>query len=717
MALMPYRRTLARRLTDALRRPRPRRWCIALLGGLCGVAARAHTAPDTAGAAVPPAALAHMDLAPRWQQLLGTEGFWRIGQDERGVWWFVSPEGRPEFLNTVTTVQPFQLGRRELGPHYVSRDWPAGPTLDGSGDADLRAWADSTLGRVRDAGFKGLGAWCHPVFHDLDVPATRDLNVWAHFHGPAARFYHPDWRRTAEEAIARQVAPLRDNTNLVGYYTDNELDWAKPRFAPAAHFDNLPPEDPNRRAVTGVIRELWPTVEAFNADWWTDFADWPDLDALATLPHDNPEAHAQLTDAWLEKLAGDYFALMRELVSKHDPNHLVLGVRFKGWAPPAVVRAMRGHVDAVSLNYYVSDAKLDRDFFTGLHERTGRPVIITEYSFHGLDGRSGNRNTFGFAAQVADQQARAEGYRLMTERLAGLPWVVGADWFQWNDEPPSGRLPDGEDVNFGVVDIDDRPYDALADAVRRTTPRLNGLHAASARTGDEGAVAGTWRASFDQKPVFRVPYLMHEPKIDGSLADWPDATRLPGVRRGQTLGLDRLADPLPIVHLGWREEGLYAAVEVYDRDIVGTPADGAWWTRDSAELFVRTRPVTTAQTTYTPDDHQFYFSPDAFPGPDGETGGVGQWDRPGDAVDAVLAPHPAIADAARVLADRYVVELFIPAEALHGWAPHSFPEIAFNFASTDFQRAATNFWSAPKEVRTQHDPSTWGILLLAPPGG
>ncbi|MEL7237893.1 MAG: hypothetical protein AAGK78_03455, partial [Planctomycetota bacterium] len=53
----------------------------------------------------------------------GTEGFWRVAEDEAGVWWFVSPDGEREFLNTVTTVQPFQTGRRVRGPHYISRDW------------------------------------------------------------------------------------------------------------------------------------------------------------------------------------------------------------------------------------------------------------------------------------------------------------------------------------------------------------------------------------------------------------------------------------------------------------------------------------------------------------------------------------------------------------------------------------------------------------------
>src|SRR5436305_14110858 len=55
--------------------------------------------------------------------LHGREGFWRIARDETGAWWFVSPNGRREFLNCVTTVQPRLAGRHPRGPGYPSRDF------------------------------------------------------------------------------------------------------------------------------------------------------------------------------------------------------------------------------------------------------------------------------------------------------------------------------------------------------------------------------------------------------------------------------------------------------------------------------------------------------------------------------------------------------------------------------------------------------------------
>src|SRR5205823_6564038 len=245
------------------------------------------------------------------------------------------------------------------------------------------------------------------------------------------------------------------------------------------YFDSLAADDPNRQQVVVAIRALWPTLDAFNAAWHLTLNDWKQLDQWQLLPKEPAEAHAKLLSAWIEHLAGDYFRTTTSLIRRHDPNHLILGVRFKGYAPREVVRASKALTDAQSLNYYVNDAKCDAEMFRMMNAESGQPIIISEYAFHSLDGRSGNRNTVGFAAQVLDQQARADGYHLFTTRLARVPCLIGADWFQWFDEPPGGRDHDGEDVNFGVVDVDDEPYELLAQSIRRTAPLLNPLHDAS----------------------------------------------------------------------------------------------------------------------------------------------------------------------------------------------------------------------------------------------
>ena len=646
-------------------------------------------------------------------QYNGQAGYWRLGRTAAGVWWFVSPQNKPEFLNTVTTVQPFQNSRDPNGARFVSEDWTAAPDATALTQPALRRWATQTLARLQSIGFKGVGAWSNAILHQFPVPMTQDLNISAWQKGDGQRIYSPQWATTADLAIRTQVVPLKGNRNLVGYFLDNELDWGDAGAGPLLYFNDLPARDPNRQQVMSVVRSVWTTVANFNADWHTELKDWKEIDGWKTLPDNQPKAYGRLFSAWLSHLSSDYFRTTTALLRNYDPNHLILGVRFKGYAPLEVVRASRGYTDAQSLNYYVGDARLDSDMFKMMANESGQPVMISEYSFHSLDGRSGNRNTVGFSAQVLDQQARADGYRLLTSRLARVPFVIGADWFQWSDEPPGGRYGDGEDVNFGMVDVDDHSYPLLTEAVHDITPQLNPLHAASGSDDDQDV----WRESFAHVPTMNVPYLSKPITLNGELSDWPADAKLQGMKHSQTVGLERSKLPLPNVYLGWTDAGLYLGFEVFDDDIQGAPSKGWWWTRDNVEFWLSTRPVSKEQNNYDLFDHQFFFVPNDFPGDDGMEGVVGQWHRPGDALKDNLIPQREVREAVRVLPDRYVVEMFLPAKSLNGWDPKHEPVMAFNIHAHNWQHALDYFWSAPKEAMTQLRPSTWGTLKLIPPAG
>ena len=413
----------------------------------------------------------------------------------------------------------------------------------------------------------------------------------------------------------------------------------------------------------------------------------------------------------MSRLSETYFRITTSLLRKHDPNHLVLGIRYRGSAPREVVRASKEFTDAQSLNYYVSDARLDAELFKMISSESDQPIVISEYSFHALDGRSGNRNTVGFDAQVLDQKARGEAYRAFTTRLARVPYVIGADWFQWMDEPPSGRQNDGEDVNFGVVDIDDRPYEPLVDAIRSTTTLLNSLH----ETSDSDKHQDLWRESFAKRPMFHVPLLDKPIRINGELSDWPASSKMPGMKPALAVGTERNPLREPNVHLGWSNEGLTLAFEVFDSDVSAFPASGAWWARDCVEFWISTRAVRPEQDRYDAYCHHFFFVPVEFPGGDGVSGVVGRWHSPGDAIDQSRFPEPQVKSVTRILSDRYVTEIFLPAKALNGYDPVHQPQLAFNIHVRNYQHAAEYYWSAPKLVLTQARPQTWGALYLSQP--
>ena len=143
-------------------------------------------------------------------------------------------------------------------------------------------------------------------------------------------------------------------------------------------------------------------------------------------------------------------------MKRHDPNHLNLGMRGGGRPTEAEIRAARAF-DVYSVNVY--DYEVPADRVRQISELTGKPIVIGEFHF-GAPGR-------GLAAslvQVRDQEQRGVAYRYYVEQAYAQPELIGTHYFQWADQPCTGRF-DGESYNIGLVDVTDRPYPDLVKAL------------------------------------------------------------------------------------------------------------------------------------------------------------------------------------------------------------------------------------------------------------
>ncbi len=67
--------------------------------------------------------------------------------------------------------------------------------------------------------------------------------------------------------------------------------------------------------------------------------------------------------------------------------------------------------------------------------------------------------------RTANQAERAAAYAGYVRSGLGNPHVVGTHWFQFCDQPTTGRG-DGENYQIGLVDICDTPYPETIRAVR-----------------------------------------------------------------------------------------------------------------------------------------------------------------------------------------------------------------------------------------------------------
>ena len=450
---------------------------------------------------------------------------------ENGVAWLKTPCGDRFYSIGVNILDGGYLEREQTGKVYYS--WKAfAPTV-----AD---WAAETRRRLAAWGFNSAGGWSLSP-QQLRLPAVIDIEL-----GRRAKFHWFDpFSPESEErmmALAREsVAPFRGSPYRIGYFSDNEVGWwAGALFG---FFSMKPADNFTKQRWVAMLRQH------YGDDWVRFTADfrpsegvgsWDQLLAAHELTALRPGSHGiDAVREWAGIVAERYYTLAERAIHAADPEALYFGDRLPIYYDPAAVRAMAAHVDAIAINYNVDagDGWLARYFFDGLEKLSGgKPVLITEWFFAARENRTGNRNN-GHLMTVGTQAERARGAAAATRNFAALPEIVGAQWFQYYDHPKGGRA-DGEDYNFGLVDIDDRPYQELVQALAAANREAPAIHAAAAvpSTTPDG------------------PIVLPHAAVDihaGSLTDWPKPKSLLPPLKPSPGAVD-----FGEVYLSWSERGL-----------------------------------------------------------------------------------------------------------------------------------------------------------------
>ena len=388
-------------------------------------------------------------------------------RQERGQWWLFSPEQKPFFsLGVCCVEQGFSPATFDPeNPGYSAWSHYRTPT----------EWADASLARLKSWGFTTVGAWSEHATLRQSAGQTLWLTPVLHIGSTAGAPWWDMWDKknvARMEQVARdQILPVRDDPRLLGYYSDNELGWWNAMLWKMTL--EQPSSSGQRRRLVNLLRDT------YRNDWQELLADFESRDATGWRQLQRggtlllkPSGHGvRVMRQFLGLLANRYYQLMRDIIRKYDQRALFLGDRYQSFYYPEVARAAAPWVDAISsnLNANWSDGTFMRCYLDTLHALTGKPVLVSEFYATAQQNRSGNRNTRGVFPVVTTQLQRADTARRTLDALLGLPYVVGAEWFQFSDEPTHGRY-DGENFNFGLVDIQDKPYEELTRVFTSLTP-------------------------------------------------------------------------------------------------------------------------------------------------------------------------------------------------------------------------------------------------------
>lgn len=481
------------------------------------------------------------------------------------AWWLCSPEGGRFFSVGICLVTrgASRDGFDRENPGYAS--WQHYP--------DDRAWADETLHRLKSWNFTTIGAWSHHGVLLQSSNMLRGLTPVLHVGSTAGA---PWWDMWDEKIIQRmddvareQILAVRDDPRLIGYYTDNEMGWWNATLFHMALEQAF--TSGQRQRLLKLLREAYSNDwQKLLADFEPEFAD--SFDALEQRGQLWLKAGARgvpVMRRFLALVASRYYQLTHDIIRKYDRRALILGDRYQSFFYPEVAQAAAPYVDAISsnLNAPWNDGSFARFQLDTLHALTGKPVFVSEFYLSATENRSGNRNNHGLFPVVPTQRERATASRVTLHSLARLPYVVGADWFQYFDEPRHGR-DDGENYNFGLVDIHDQPYDELTRAFAKADLITLKAHPAAPRAD---ASAGVPRAPRD-------PF-QHSASAQ-AMRHW-DRER----------GFVKPSSPYPMadLYLCWSPKALYLGLyahdiieEAYYRGKAVPKSDRAVWTVQAA---------------------------------------------------------------------------------------------------------------------------------------
>lgn len=364
-------------------------------------------------------------------------------------WWIIDPDGYRTLHLAFNTIH---LGKSGTKDSYKQK----------FGSKEM--WMGKTAEQFRTLHFNGAGSWSDTKAiieynKDAKQPLAYTINLslmsgygkqrggtyqkpgHTGYEGGVIFVFDPEFPTYADEA-AKQVTAYKDDPNLLGYFSDNEMPLD---LESLENYLKLPEDNPGF-----IAAKKW-------------------LDSKGISKEEITDKHRE---EFLGVVADKYFSIAAKAIKKYDPNHLYLGSRFYGPGKniAELFKAAGKYVDVISVNYYGAWTPSE-ELMNNWAAWSGKPFIITEYYVKAED--SGLTNTSGAGWSVRTQEDRGHWYQNWALALMQNKNCLGWHWHRYMDNEPV--MKDGklrmEDVNKGIVDKDFNLYTPLAEKMKQLNER------------------------------------------------------------------------------------------------------------------------------------------------------------------------------------------------------------------------------------------------------
>ncbi|HOX01405.1 MAG TPA: beta-agarase [Candidatus Paceibacterota bacterium] len=379
--------------------------------------------------------------------------------DERQAWFEAFPGAEPAFKEFLS--KGFALKGHYAGKTPECYAFAAANMKRKYGGDWRAAYADTAHRRLRHWGLNTIANWSDsdvflmrrtPYTDNIGSSRARRIEGSGGYWGKFPDVYDPTFREGIRRSMEGKQGGSASDPWCIGYFSDNEMSWGDDTSLAVAA-SKSPPDQPAKRQFIADLEAKYGGIGGLNAAWGTEHASWEALRELREAP-DPSKARADLV-AFYARTAETYFREVRAAIREVAPNQLYLGCRF-AWVNEVAAKAAARQCDVVSYNLYRRSIA-DFEFPGG-----DKPLIVGEFHFGALD-----RGMFHTGlVPVENQAARAQAYRDYVLGAARHPLFVGTHWFQWKDEPTTGRVYDEENYQIGFLDVADTPYRETIEASR-----------------------------------------------------------------------------------------------------------------------------------------------------------------------------------------------------------------------------------------------------------
>ena len=366
-------------------------------------------------------------------------------------WWGVDPDGYLYFNIALNSISMGKSDRNEraLKDKYGTPE----------------NWILNTISLLQDNGFNCAGSWSdYRAIVEANKTASRPMAYtinWNFMSGygreRGGTFQQPGHTGYPNDAIfvfdpgfesfcerhAKQIAAYKEDPNLFGYFSDNEMPF---KFKSLDNYLALNEKEAGRQAA-----ERWLAEQGITREQITD----------------------QHREAFRALVGEKYFSIVSKAIKKYDPNHMYIGARFYSDEKhdEKFMRTVGKYMDLVSNNYY-NYWTPDSAHMADWTDWTGKPFIITEYYTKGED--SGMPNQSGAGWIVRTQQDRGLFYQNYNLALIESKNCVGWHYFKYQDNDPTAKGADqsNTDANKGIVNNYYEVWQPMMDKMKQLNTQI-----------------------------------------------------------------------------------------------------------------------------------------------------------------------------------------------------------------------------------------------------